>query len=313
MTRTKLLAVALLSVLLTAGCHSNSPASTQAAAQAVPQTVPFDDAWAYKSLVAQCAFGPRVPGTKPHQLCAAYIVDQLRPYVDRIQTQSFTWHDPHKNIDVPMANIYGLINPSAPHRIMLCAHWDTRPTADQDFDPANRSKPIPGADDGASGVAVLLELARAFHTTHPKDGVILTFWDGEDWGPGDDCMYIGARHFAHDPADLRPDESVLIDMIGQTNLFIPEEQTSEQTYPKLVARVWNTAAALGYGANFPQRVDYSITDDHIPLIEAGIPSIDLIDFNYAYWHTLADTPDKCSPVSLGIVGRVLGSFVLAGG
>jgi hypothetical protein len=299
----RLLSVLILAAVLACGCRSNAPA-------ALPPTVQFDDNRAFGDLEAQVDFGPRVPGTSAHARCEAYIIGQLKPFVDQVVTQDFKYDDPHKRIEVPMTNIFGIINPGAEHRVMLCAHWDTRPTADEDFNPANRSKPIPGADDGASGVAVLLELARAFHDQRPSDEVILTFWDGEDWGPGDDNMYVGARHFAADPGGLRPDESVLIDMIGQKGLLIPLERTSEDRYPELCRKVWQTAAQLGYGQVFPERVDYQIDDDHIPLIDAGIPAIDLIDFNYASWHTLDDTPDKCAPESLGIVGRVLGSFVL---
>lgn len=296
-----------LAAVVACGCRSNAPAAPPPLA-----TVAFDQDRAFRDLEAQVAFGPRVPGAKAHEECKNYIISQLKPYVDEVSTQDFEFSDPHRRVVLPMTNIFGVIHGGGPHKVMLCAHWDTRPTADNDFDPANRNKPIPGADDGASGVATLLELARGLHEQRPTDEVILAFWDGEDWGPGDDMMYIGARHFANTSSGsaLRPDECVLIDMIGQKGLVIPEEKTSNARYPELCEKVWRTAARLGYAAQFPERVDYDITDDHIPLIEAGIPSIDLIDFNYASWHTLDDTPDKCSPDSLGIVGRVLGAFVL---
>lgn len=292
------------------GCRADAPDLAKPATEQPVLRIEFDDKRAFNDLTTQCAFGPRVPGTEAHARCAQYIEDQLKPVVDKVRAQDFTFHDPHKNISVPMTNIFGVINPAATRKIMLCAHWDTRPTADNDFDPANRSKPIPGADDGASGVAVLLELARSLHNTHPTVCIILTFWDGEDWGPGDDCMYLGARYFVKHTEDLRPDESVLIDMIGQKDLVIPLERGSDSRYPDLCQKVWKAAADLGYVQNFPQRVDYEITDDHVPLMDADIPAIDLIDFNYAPWHTLGDTPDKCSPTSLGIVGRVLGAYVL---
>ncbi|MDR3706948.1 MAG: M28 family peptidase [Capsulimonadaceae bacterium] len=312
MTLRNILAILAIAALI-GGCRADVPAVSQdRPANTSATRIAFDDNRAFSDLTAQCAFGPRVPGTAAHQKCAAYIEDQLKTVVDQVRTQDFTYQDPHKKISIPMTNIFGVINPAASRKIMLCAHWDTRPTADQDFDPANRSKPIPGADDGASGVAVLLELARALHNTHPSACVILAFWDGEDWGPGEDNMYIGARYFAIHPGALRPTESVLIDMIGQKDLTIPLERTSDDRFPDLCRKIWAIAAQMGYGANFPQRVDYQISDDHIPLIDAGIPSIDLIDFNYAPWHTLGDTPDKCSPTSLGIVGRVLGAYALSG-
>jgi Zn-dependent M28 family amino/carboxypeptidase len=192
---------------------------------------------------------------------------------------------------------------------MLCAHWDTRPTAEQDFTPSNRHKPIPGADDGASGVAVLLEIARVLHENRPNASVILAFWDGEDWGPGENNMYVGASYFAKNPGAFKPDEAVLIDMIGQKNLQIPMEANSKLRCPDLVQRVWDAAKSAGAQNVFVPQTDYSIDDDHVPLLKAGIPCIDLIDFNYAYWHTLDDTPDKCSPESLGAVGRTLLEFV----
>ena len=294
----RLLPIVFLAILL-GGCRADTPAR-----------IDFNDARSFADLSAQCAFGPRVPNTPAHERCARYIEDQLRPEVDVVRTQPFTYNDTHRKVNLSMTNIFGVINPGASRKIMLCAHWDTRPTADQDFVAANRSKPIPGADDGASGVAVLLELARALHETRPAVGVILAFWDGENWGPGDDAMYLGARHFVADQEDLRPSESVLIDMIGQKNLVIPQERASLDRYPDLCKKIWRIASELGYGATFPGRADYEIIDDHVPLMNAGIPAIDLIDFNYAPWHTLDDTPDKCSPQSLGIVGRVLGAYAL---
>lgn len=302
----------LLTVLALSGCHNSSaPAGQQSGAVAhADATVPaFDGDQAFSFLTDQVAFGPRVPNTPAHAECEQYILKNLKPYVNVTGTQNFTWQDNHRHVLLHLTNIFGVINPQAKPRIMICAHWDTRPTADEDFDIQNRTKPIPGADDGASGVAVLLELARVFHTTPPKCCVILTFWDGEDWGPDDPEMYLGARYFAKNPGPYKPDESILLDMIGQQNLVIPREQWSEQHYPQLDDQVWNAAHALGYTAQFPDEVKYDITDDQIPLGNVGIPSIDVIDFDYPYWHTLQDTPAHCSPDSLVIVGRTMEKVV----
>lgn len=296
-----------------AGCRSSHGDSGSGAASTTPpisaSSYPFDGNEAYSYLTAQCDFGPRVPGTEAHQKCEQYILDTLRPNVDEITEQDFHWDDPDRGKDLNLSNILARINPTGKPKIMICAHWDTRPTADMDFNPENRDKPIPGADDGASGVAVLLELAKQFHLAQPKACVELAFWDAEDWGPEDDKMYVGAKYFSKHAGDWRPDEAILIDMIGQKDLVIPEEGTSLQKEPRLIDTVYTAAADLGYAAQFPRRSDYTITDDHDPLLDAGIPAIDLIDFNYPYWHTLDDTPDKCSPDSLRIVGRVLSRVI----
>ena len=300
-------ALGLLIVLV--GCHMAPHASNADSGPTASALPPFDGAESFSYLTAQCAFGPRVPGTAAHDRCEQYILDTLRPNVDKLTTQDFHWSDPARNKRLNLSNIQASINPNGKKKILLCAHWDTRPTADEDFNPANRSTPIPGADDGASGVAVLLELAKQFHKARPECCVELGFWDAEDWGPGDDKMYVGATYFSQHPGEWRPDEAILIDMIGQKGLIIPQERTSLDKEPGLTETVWDAADALGYQQYFPRRSDYTITDDHDPMIDAGIPTIDLIDFNYAYWHTLDDTPDKCSADSLQTVGRVLTKVV----
>jgi Zn-dependent M28 family amino/carboxypeptidase len=210
-----------------------------------------------------------------------------------------------------MYNIFAIFNENANKRIMLCAHWDTRPTADEELDPANRKKPILGANDGASGVAVLLELARQFKVKRPQVGIIIALWDGEDYGPDINNMLMGSRYFAKNMGKLRPTYGILLDMVGDKDLQIYKEANSVYAAPELVERVWRKAGELGYRKYFPDSVKYTIIDDHVPLIEAGVPFIDLIDFDYPYWHTLQDTVDKCSPDSLRIVGEVVAAVVYA--
>jgi hypothetical protein len=296
--------------LLPVACHSTgSPnASTTSSHIGVPTVPDFDSQDAFNKLAAQCAFGPRVPDTVAHSRCQAYIVDNLKPYVDQVVTQNFAYRDTSRLVNLHLTNILGIINPGGSDKIMLCAHWDSRPTADNDFTFSNRDKPIPGADDGASGVAVLLELAKVFHKTRPKTEVILAFWDAEDWGPDDAHMYLGADYFSSHESNLRPTKAILIDMIGNKGVTVPREQYSELNEPALENEFYNDADSLGYSAQFPNTQGPDITDDHWPMIKAGIPTIDLIDLNYAYWHTLQDTPDKCSPDSLEIIGRSLELF-----
>ena len=255
-------------------------------------------------LTAQCDFGPRKPGTLPHEECKAFILKQLTPYVDKVVTQKWDWTDDARHVTLPLTNILGIINPQGKRKIMLFTHWDTRPTADQELDAADKKKPILGADDAASGTAALLELARVFHKQKPDVCVELLFVDGEDWGPGDDKMYLGAIHFAENPGIYKPDYAILLDMIGAKNLLVYRENTSQSLHPELNDKVWNAAAVLGYKANFPDAAKWTITDDHDTFNAHNIPAIDLIDFDYAFWHTLGDTPDKCSAESLKAIGDV---------
>ena len=189
---------------------------------------------------------------------------------------------------------------------MLCAHWDSRPISDMDPDSSKRELPILGANDGASGVAVLLEMSRLLKDHRPPVGVDLVFFDGEDYGtdkwPGG--WFLGSKYFADNLGGYRPRLALLIDMIGDKNLQIYREGISQEYAGDLNDYIWNTAADLG-ARDFIDEVRDTISDDHVPLLSKGIKSIDIIDFDYPYWHTQEDTPDKCSAESLGEVGRVL--------
>jgi len=184
---------------------------------------------------------------------------------------------------------------------LVCAHWDSRPTADRDPDPSKRSLPVPGANDGASGSAIVLELARALADNRPPRGVILVLFDGEDYGARVEDMLLGSRYFAQHYQGSAIEFGVLLDMVGDRSLRIPIEGYSQQRAPQVVTRIWNAATAVGSLAYVNERGP-SVQDDHIPLLDAGIPCIDAIDMTYAYWHTTADTPDKCSAASLAAAG-----------
>lgn len=215
--------------------------------------------------------------------------------------------------NLPMDNVVGEINwKDAKTRVVLVTHWDTRPFADQDPDPANRRKPIMGADDAASGTAVLIELAHIIKA-HPLDksvGVRFLLVDGEDLGPGSNEMYLGAIAYGKSEGP-RGDYGILLDMIGDKDQKIPMEQSSMRLVPKLQEAVYEWAKKVDpLVANaFPARVGDDIEDDHLALIAAGLPTVDLIDFDYPYWHTVEDTPDKISAASLGNVGRLLDSWL----
>lgn len=291
----RLLALLAVGIALTpAGCRGNS-------------ATPFDADRAFGDLKKQVAFGPRVPGSSASLQCRQFLIAELKKSADSVEDQRFQLKTSARM--VPMSNIIARFNPRATRKILLCAHWDSRPFADHDLRPELRDTPIPGANDGASGVAVLLELARQFKAQAPGIGVVIVFFDGEDWGRTEDQMYYGSRYYARNLKKEKFEAAILLDMIGDKDLQIYREQFSEDKARPLNDLLWKTAADFGYAKSFPDKVKYSITDDQIPLQQAGINAIDVIDFDYAYWHTTEDTPDKCSPQSLKIVGEVVQKVV----
>lgn len=282
----------LLALIACLGCASPKP--------------DFDADRSFSDLFRQTEFGPRIPGTKAHSECAAWIQDELRPHADSVWVQEFHGAVLGSRDTVPLTNIVARFGLGASKRILIGAHWDTRPHADRDPDSTLWRTPVPGANDGASGVAVLLELARLFDSIPPPIGVDLAFFDGEDGGeyssfPGEWCQ--GSFYFAaHLPN--RYQWGAVIDMVGDKDLALPIEGNSFRLAPDLVGRIWAKARALNETAFQRIRGD-DVNDDHMPLLMKGIPTVDIIDFDYPFWHTTADTPDKCSPASLGAVGRVL--------
>jgi glutaminyl-peptide cyclotransferase len=297
----------------------------------------FDGQRAMDSLKKQVAFGPRVPATFAHDACRDYLVGALKPNVDSVQVQHFQWtrriapslyreslklpagHAVPKSTVYPMDNIVAVIKGTdgKDPELLLCAHWDCRPTADNEPILANRLKPIDGANDGASGTAVLVELARVFHEKRPTKGVIVVLFDGEDLGPDVGNMLLGSAYYAKHPLPNKPKEAILLDMIGDSDLAIYKEGISADAARELNDTVFATAIRLGYTKQFKNEIKLTIEDDHVPLIRNGIKAIDLIDFDYpdaynmntTYWHTLKDTPDKCSAASLEAVGRTVAAVV----
>ena len=286
--------VAVISAGLALGCSAQNPP-------------PFDGAKAFALLQKQCDFGPRVPGSAAHRNCRDYLITALRGYAAQVTTQEFIHTFGRPPQSAKATNIIANFQPEKGERILLCAHWDSRPWADQDPDPANHSKPILGANDGASGVAVLLEIARLIHQKPPRCGVDIVLFDAEDQGlEGAESSYArGSQHFARTVVPtFRPRFGILLDLVGDANLNIYPEHYSLSYARPVVEKVWNAAAALGVTEFIPQP-GYAVYDDHVPLLQRGIPCIDIIDFDYPSWHTLADTPDKCSSASLEKVGRVV--------
>lgn len=270
----------------------------------------FDSDSAFQFLELQCAFGPRNPGSSGYLQCKEWLVEQLKSRNGEVYLQKFTAFDPISNKNRNLTNIIARFGSPDGQPVMLCAHYDTRPIADLDKNPANTKIPILGANDGASGVAVLLEIARLMTLSPPDQSVLIVFFDGEDFGRSSHAEEFaqGSRYWALHPVPEMPREAVLLDMIGDADLQIPLEWFSRQYAPTLQKRIWDIAEELGSEA-FVNRLGPAVEDDHVPLIRAGIPAIDLIDFDYQFWHTLEDTPDKCSAGSLEQVGKVLMAYI----
>lgn len=274
----------------------------------IPQ---FDKSRAFDYLLAQTNFGPRYPGSVGHQKCLDFLQRELQKHADRVDLQTFTTDGYDRQV-LKLTNVIASFNRNSTKRILLAAHWDTRPRADQDADPKKHKQPILGANDAASGVAVLLEIARHLKEQLPPIGVDIVFFDGEDYGKeGDLKKYLlGSKHFAKNyQIGSQPLFGILLDMIGDKQLIIRKEPNSIKYAPDIVELVWTTAHNLGIG-QFSDEIQNPVMDDHLPLNEIGIRTIDIIDFDYPdesnrYWHTTEDTPDKCSPESLEAVGKVL--------
>lgn len=271
----------------------------------------FNGTKAYLHVQEQCEIGPRPPGTIEHEKCVQYIVNIIKSYGLTCHLENFTFSDPEVG-PISMVNI--IVSLGRGNKILYVgAHYDTRPRADMEQAPENREKPILGANDGASGVAVLLELIRIFKDKDLKIEVRFIFFDGEDWGIILDHYFIGSRyHVKHLPANEKKKiiGLILLDMIGDKDLQIYMEGFSYRHARDLVELIWNTAKELNYTQYFVPRVKHTIYDDHYPFIQEGIPGVDIIDFDYPYWHTLNDTLDKVSPKSLEIVGRVVEAVIL---
>ncbi|MBM3269215.1 MAG: M28 family peptidase [Candidatus Sericytochromatia bacterium] len=266
----------------------------------------FDGQRAWKHLEAQLAFGPRCPGCPGHARTRAWLVKELRALTPRVTVDEFTGSLDGK--PVKLFNIIADIGPAGPRPILLGAHWDTRPWAERDPDPARRNTPIPGANDGASGVAVLLEVARV---VRPNVPVRLVFFDGEDLGQGYDGFFQGSRRFADRLGANKPRWGLIVDMVGDADLRIEKEEFSRHMAAAVVERVWNEASRSGYARYFKDNPGPRIFDDHWPLLNAGVQVADLIDFDYPWWHTTYDTAERCSPASLEVVGRVVVGVVEA--
>lgn len=254
----------------------------------------FDGQRAYQDVVYQESLGPRIPKSAAHQQTIDWLKTELTQNGWQVEIQNTT------SMGHELQNVIAKRGSGNPW-IILGAHFDSRLWADHDPNPDNHTEPVMGANDGASGVAVLLELARTLPEYHDKQ-IWLVFFDGEDQGriPGWDWI-LGSREFVNS-LNSNPDAAVIIDMIGDADLNLYLEKNSST---ELSQQIWQQASDLGYGDSFINEYKYSMLDDHTPFLEKGIPAVDIIDFDYPYWHTIDDTSDKVSPDSLQKIGNTL--------
>lgn len=286
------------------------------------QVASFSADSAYLFIAEQVAFGPRVPGTPAHEQCARYLREQLRSFGAQVHVEQGQMPN-YAGEPQQIYNIIGSYAPEAKRRILLCAHWDSRPWCDQEENYDERMQPVLGANDGASGVGVLLEIARQIGTR--SVGVDIVFFDAEDMGTPsfytgkerEDTWCLGSQLWAkqrvQDHTNKAYEFGVLLDMVGAPDAVFPKEYYSMQYAAPFVEKVWRTAGQLGYGRYFRDMRSYPLTDDHYYVNSiAGIPCLDIIHYDMQngtgfahYWHTRHDDMENVSKTTLGAVGRTL--------
>lgn len=313
--------------ILTVSCNQSGFQTKETESRekaAVPVSIPdFNADSAYRYIDEQVAFGPRVPNTPAHDSAAVYLRDKLGSYADEVSIQTFKARAYDGKI-LQGQNIIGSFKPEHRSRVLLCAHWDSRPFADHDPDPKNHQTPIDGANDGASGVGVLLEIARQLSMQSPSVGVDIVFFDAEDYGPPQDHQKrgtgnwwaLGSQYWANNPHD--PDYfakfGILLDMVGAYDARFYMEGYSMMYAPGVMKKVWNTAHRIGHQSHFIFEQMGYIDDDHKPINEIlRIPTIDIIHMDenssnssfFEHWHTIHDTMDGISKATLKVVGQTV--------
>lgn len=314
---------------LSTACNRTSRSSSDAQIQSATrqqQDTPapaFDAKQAHTFIKEQCDFGPRVPNSQAHQTCGEYLAAQFESFGCTV-TNQYADLKAFDGTVLKGRNIIASVNPEATQRILLCAHWDSRPWADNDSNPDKHRTPIDGANDGASGVAVMLEIARQIQQHPVGIGIDFICFDAEDygrpsWEPDEqsDEMYwcLGSQHWAAHPhvKEYKARFGILMDMVGGRGNSFAQEMVSLYYAPQVVRNVWNTAHRLGYGDYFPKSQGGYLIDDHVPVNQiAGIPCIDIVPHHEdgpssfgATWHTVDDTPENIDPLVLKAVGQTV--------
>ncbi len=281
----------------------------------------FSSDSAYEYVAKQVSFGPRVPNTEAHRKCSAWLESMLKKWADTVFVQSFDSKNGTGQI-MKAKNLIGSFNPNNPDRLLLCAHWDTRPQADQDK--TNPTTPADGANDGGSGVGVLLEIARQLHLVKPEMGIDIIFFDVEDGGSNsnetESTWCLGSKYWAEHPhvMDYMAKNGILLDMVGSKNALFAREEMSAIYDNNFLGKVWQTGANIGFGSFFSNYNKDGITDDHVNVSTLGhVPTIDIIDYSSAtqsgfgaYWHTHDDNMSIISKFTLNAVGKTVLQVVL---
>jgi glutaminyl-peptide cyclotransferase len=323
MNRIFITSILLLLISIQACKFGQEDTPTEAKLKSAPK---FNADNAYSHIVQQVNFGPRVPGTSAQVNCAAYLEQQLKAVTDTVYIQKIIVTQPVSNKKINCINIIGAINPKAATRVLLLCHWDSRPFADNDGDKANHAKAIDAADDGASGPAVLLEMARAIKQQPLDIGVDILFADVEDMGKseweqeGQESTYcLGTRYWAQNPhiANYKANYGICLDMVGASNATFYLEGYSKQNAPELVDKVWSLAAQIGHSGYFSYTPGGGITDDHVEVIKyAKIPCIDIINTSMSsatgfgnHWHTMNDNIKVIDKKTLNAVGETLLTYL----
>ena len=271
----------------------------------------FDAGRVIAHVEKQCGWGPRLPNSAARDSVAAYLARTLEQYGARVSLQRFDVADPYGERTLHLVNVIASFDPGRGKRVMIAAHYDSRPRADQETIDSLKSLPVPGAVDGAAGAGVLLELGRLLGARTPGGiGVDLVFFDGEDYGEESDREYylLGSKYFAANLDGYRPVSVILLDMVGGNSTTIAREAYSQTNSAELTDELFRRAAALGLDY-FVELKGPPVYDDHVPLIEAGLSAVNLFGYNYPQWHTTRDTPDQCDPGRLAQVGALLVDFL----
>lgn len=319
-----ILAAAMMAVATLSSCKSSKKNADTDDSDAVAMIGPeFNADSAYAYCAAQCDFGPRTMNSEAHDRCADWIEQKFRQFGCEVQLQKADLKG-YDGTTLKTRNIIARANPSATTRLLVCAHYDCRPWADNDPDSTNWRKPVMGANDGASGIAVMLELARLMQNdTTLAVGVDFVCFDAEDWGTpqwtdvsdNGDSWALGAQYFADNlPKSYDVRYGVLLDMVGGQGARFFQEGVSKQYAPAIVKKIWRAARKAGYGSTFPSSDGGMITDDHVPLNQkAGIPTIDIINYYPdcaqssfgPTWHTVTDDMNHIDPATLKAVGQTM--------
>jgi glutaminyl-peptide cyclotransferase len=280
------------------------------------EPVPFDPQRAMDHLSALCRIGPRISGSEGMTKQQELLKKHFEQMGGQVTLQSFTARQSSVRKPTAMANLIASWSPARTDRVILCSHYDTRPIADQEPNPRQWREPFVSANDGGSGVALLMELARHLRGLKTGVGVDIVLFDGEEYvfEPGIDKYFFGSEHFAREyrkqRGRVRYVAAVLLDMVGGKDAHFPVEQNSWWMAAPLVQEIWKTAEEQHCAAfRSDQLSKTAVQDDHIALNQAGIPAVDIIDFDYRHWHRLSDTPENCSGESLEQVARVLGVWL----